>query len=69
MNFKKIKVSETRNAIINLDLLVGIFYEPTTYEYPNAPMRTILRFANDYEIVIPYDQVKSVLESLGLDNV
>ena len=68
MNFKKIKVTETRNAIINVDLLVGIFYEPISCEY-NAGNHTVLRFTNGYYIEVKDKFVKDILIVLGLENV
>lgn len=67
MNFKKIKVSETRNAIINLDLLVGIFRELKSEYGPE--LQTVLRFTNGYSITIRDEFVKEILDILGIDNV
>jgi hypothetical protein len=69
MNFKKIRISEHRNAIINVDLVVGIFYEHKSLQFTHAGFETVIRFSNGYWIVIPDNLVEDLLVKLDLKNV
>jgi len=68
MQFIKIKVGQSTNAIINKSLLIGVFYERKSYEF-DMGSDVVLRFVGGHAIVIHESVVNDVLKALELENV